>query len=733
MLRSFGLRLLSLVVLAGLMIAAYPAAAVPLRDAPHFGPIIFSLGFDEEAVTPVDEGYWFAADTVRLHATFEFEGVSPGTPGVGRWYLDGEPFSERSGVFRSTDGVMEDHIGTTDGLPLPEGTYGFEAEVDGEIMLYDECVVGESTYTDPPDYSDGSLPTFGDVYVTDTFDDELELPVGSAEQFDYGVTVLYFYCDFTDVPLGANGITTSYHDEEFLFQTDTVFDFSDGSWWETVENPDGSPLVAGTYSVIFEVDGRPSAMGECVVGGAAPAPATAVPSPATPVRRPVQRVTPKPAPGGPAISPITFGLDVTDDGEVVGFADVFPAGTTTVWAYFTYTGMQDGISWGRRWEENGALFGETLDQVWEYGDEGWLALQITDDPAALVGDYVLTLFVDGAVVRDGRFAVEPAGAVEAPTFAPAPAVTATPTISAWQGSVEEVDQPEPAPGRLPTFAPMQFTTELDATGRPTGSAKAFEPGIDKFYVYADWQGAQPDTTVLVIGTYYNPVTTDESLIFLNEGTLLAETGTWWETIYDIQRESSLLLPGLYRITVSAGAVDLMEGQIMISPDVESATQFYSSQVLPLPEPGEMPVASAEPVEPVQTPDTRVSVDLPAVSVSPMVFSDVYDWDELELGELATDFPLGTEEVYARIEYEGLPLKGMRWSEATVSSPELGNDIFVCDSSSEPYNESGTWTEIIAMHSGGTLPAGDYRVEFSTLDGGGFTLVQEGTFTVGGGG
>ena len=70
-----------------------------------------------------------------------------------------------------------------------------------------------------------------------------------------------------------------------------------------------------------------------------------------------------------------------------------------------------------------------------------------------------------------------------------------------------------------------------------------------------------------------------------------------------------------------------------------------------------------------------------------------------------------------------PTEGMQWTKATVSSPEMGKDAFVYDSSNEYYGDSGTWTEAITMHSGGTLPPGDYRVEFSLLQHGYFWPVR----------
>ena len=51
----------------------------------------------------------------------------------------------------------------------------------------------------------------------------------------------------------------------------------------------------------------------------------------------------------PSFSEITFSQNVTDSGEIIHPMISFPAGTVKVWAYFTYSGMQEGQTWGRLW------------------------------------------------------------------------------------------------------------------------------------------------------------------------------------------------------------------------------------------------------------------------------------------------------------------------------------------------------------------------------------------------
>jgi hypothetical protein len=342
-----------------------PDEPAPVDDGlPHIDNVTFSTGFDWETLTPIDPGTRFDSDTVRLHVSWEYSGATVGTPFKGIWTPAGD-WSDARGEFERTEGVMATAITTSDGQPLPEGVYGFSGVVNGEELFYDECVVGDAPEPDEPAPFDDGLPDFSPVSVTSEYDETLEEPVGSAAEFDYGVTKLYFYCSFENMPDGAEGITTVYHDQEFLYQSDIVFDFPEGMWWEEVENPDGSPLAAGTYSVIFEVDGRPAGMGDGTVdshselllldGTRAPAVRATAPPEVS------GDATPEHSATGPRFGEISFGLDVTDDGEIIGESDTFPAGTTSVWAYFRHFDMQEGTMWGRRWEENGELLQEKSD------------------------------------------------------------------------------------------------------------------------------------------------------------------------------------------------------------------------------------------------------------------------------------------------------------------------------------------------------------------------------------
>ena len=517
-----------------------PVEPPPIGEGlPHIGDVTFSTDFDWDTLTPIDPGTRFDSDTVRLYVSWEYSGATVGTAFKGIWTPAGD-WSDARGEFARTEGVMATAITTSDGQPLPEGVYGFSGIVNGEELFYDECVVGDAPGPDEPAPIEDGLPAFGPVSVTSEYDEALEEPVGSESRFDEGVTRLYFYCSFENMPDGAQGITTVYHDQgdvyEFLYQSDLVFDFPAGMWWEEVENPDGSPLAPGKYKVIFEVDGRVAAKGDCVVGDASGPPS---PEPSGRVTREYEYGWQR-----PIISYIVFGEDVTDEGRVIGASDSFPAGTTEVWVYFTHLNTEDGLIWGYRLEQNGEVFQEERDLVWEYGGDGWLGVQLADGSSPLEGEYQLTLEVEGRLVPDqASFTVGMTAATE-PTETP----------------VESLPTPD-IPG-LVLFGPIHFTTEFDAEqDRPVGSVSVVEPGIDHFYAYAEIEMLKlPKLTGLQTTAYYVD-NADERVCTGGEYYRGSYTGVWWQEIRDMHADE--LRPGTYRVVVSVEDQKLGEGELAV--------------------------------------------------------------------------------------------------------------------------------------------------------------------------
>jgi hypothetical protein len=132
-------------------------------------------------------------------------------------------------------------------------------------------------------------------------------------------------------------------------------------------------------------------------GPPVPPPATSFPLP------PPITAAPETA-ADPTFSPLQFCTDVSDDGVPSGCAIQFPARTPLVYAYWTYSGLQDGLAWGRVWEQDGVTYIDASDSTWEDGEAGWIAYSIGDEDL-LAGHYQLSLFLAGTLVQRGAFDV----------------------------------------------------------------------------------------------------------------------------------------------------------------------------------------------------------------------------------------------------------------------------------------------------------------------------------------
>jgi hypothetical protein len=346
----------------------------------------------------------------------------------------------------------------------------------------------------------------------------------------------------------------------------------------------------------------------------------------------------------------------------------------------------------------------------------------------LQGEYKLTLTVDGRTVQGASFIVdtEQPSEVVPPTVVPA-ATEALPPDSWKGGSGERTNtevEPETEAEPPPTFGPMRFTTDFDeASGRPTGSVKAFKPGIDRFYAYADWEGAVPGSTVFISGIYYNPLVDEQVLIYLNQGTLLTESGTWWEEIYDIEESTKFLLPGVYRVTVTTAAEteDVTQGRIMISPDLEAAEAVYSGQLLPTTEPvspGPEPTqASAQPV---------ATVGIPGLEFGPIRFTTEFDARNMKPVGSVSLIESGNPHFFAYAEIGTVPPGTVFDTRVHYVDPEQGNMGEVYNNTDDQVEGGGVWWEQIQDTEAGELRTGKYVVTVYVDD----QLVGEGEIAIG---
>lgn len=158
----------------------------------------------------------------------------------------------------------------------------------------------------------------------------------------------------------------------------------------------------------------------------------------SPTPQPSPTATPSPTPA-PYFGPVAFTEDPPIPGRVVATRQVFPPGTTRVFAVWAYQNMTDGTPYALSWFWNGARWREesfTWDAARD-GAAGTAKYAVLEDINGLIGgEYRLELILAGQPVQVGTFRIEsppiptatPTATV-APSLTPRPTLTPAPTLS----------------------------------------------------------------------------------------------------------------------------------------------------------------------------------------------------------------------------------------------------------------------------------------------------------------
>ena len=195
---------------------------------------------------------------------------------------------------------------------------------------------------------------------------------------------------------------------------------------------------------------------------------------------------------------VVIAEDVTDDGETINPTQSFPAGTTEVWAYFTYVNMKQGQSWGRKWLLDGDVLVDKT-EAWDKGATGWRAYSFSNPDGLDSGNYEFILYLGGKEVQRAKFSIG-AGAKPTPT-ATRPPTSSRPAVDAVLSNphYERWGKPTNPDGcNDPTNATpvRRFTMQLVVTNR-TGQSITGD-WAPRFYsntgatlarCYYDYQGA----------------------------------------------------------------------------------------------------------------------------------------------------------------------------------------------------------------------------------------------------
>jgi hypothetical protein len=94
---------------------------------------------------------------------------------------------------------------------------------------------------------------------------------------------------------------------------------------------------------------------------------------------------------------LSFSTEVTDDYEAVSPRQIFAEGFYTLYATFSYEGMEDGMVWAWVWRLDGAVV-EGGNEVWAYGDEGPGYIYFAPEEGFDSGRYSLDVWVNGELM-----------------------------------------------------------------------------------------------------------------------------------------------------------------------------------------------------------------------------------------------------------------------------------------------------------------------------------------------
>jgi len=291
--------------------------------------------------------------------------------------------------------------------------------------LVEAARTGIAPQLEPVPTPAGAPRFYNVVFAPDVTEDDQ--PARIVSQLASGATGIYAFWDYEGLADGMTWEARWYQDGTYL--DDASLPPSPwqggerGYWWNGIVNASG--LVDGTYRVELYVEGTLLLQGSISVGGAAT---------------------------GPTITSLIFSDGVTADDRPTNPTYLLPSGITTVYAFFDYADLRDGVAWSRVWTYAGEQV-VTGSDTWDWGPSGsaWVSL-VSEDPLD-AGIYRLELFVEGTLVAAANFTV-----------------AGTP----GQGA----------------FGPITFAAGVDIQGAPVDPGTAFPAGLAELHFLCTYAGMQ---------------------------------------------------------------------------------------------------------------------------------------------------------------------------------------------------------------------------------------------------
>ena len=94
---------------------------------------------------------------------------------------------------------------------------------------------------------------------------------------------------------------------------------------------------------------------------------------------------------------IIFSQEITLDYEAIDPARIFSVGSYTLYATFSYDGMEDGMEWAWVWRRDGEVV-EGGNELWAYGSDGPGYIYLNPAEGFQDGEYSLEVWVNGELM-----------------------------------------------------------------------------------------------------------------------------------------------------------------------------------------------------------------------------------------------------------------------------------------------------------------------------------------------
>ena len=94
---------------------------------------------------------------------------------------------------------------------------------------------------------------------------------------------------------------------------------------------------------------------------------------------------------------ISFSTDITENYEAIDPTRLFSVGSYTIYATFSYDGMENGMEWAWVWRRDGEVL-EGGNELWEYGSDGPGYIYFNPEEGFQAGEYTLDVWVNGELM-----------------------------------------------------------------------------------------------------------------------------------------------------------------------------------------------------------------------------------------------------------------------------------------------------------------------------------------------